>query len=81
MKRSKLKEKLIENGISKEWLDDKMIHISDDRTDDVRKEIYNYLEDRIKYYDELSQTRNGFEDRCKAVKRVLEETLNDIKEL
>jgi len=30
MKRNKLKEKLIENGISKEWLDDKMIHISDD---------------------------------------------------
>ena len=47
----------------------------------IRKEIYNYLEDRIKYYDELSKTRNGFEDRCKAVKRVLEETLNDIKEL
>lgn len=45
-----------------------------------KHDINTYLEDRIKYYDELSQTRNGFEDKCRAVKKVLEETLNHIKE-
>ena len=36
MKRNKIKEKLIENGISKEWLDDKMIHISDDKKRNIQ---------------------------------------------
>ena len=45
-----------------------------------KQDIYFYLEERIRYYNELSQTRNGFEDRCKAVKKVLEETLNHIKQ-
>lgn len=45
-----------------------------------KQDVHFYLENKIKYYDELSQTRNGFEGRCKAVKKVLEETLNHIKE-
>ena len=40
-----------------------------------RKELKEFIEEKIEYYDNLSYTRNGFEMACKGGRDALKEVL------
>ena len=43
--------------------------------EDERKELKEFIEQKIEYYDNLSYTRNGFEMACKGGRDALKEVL------